>query len=255
VDLAGLPNIKPLDGLPDAWTWTRTPTAPRYSSALALSTDRAHVFECYAHDSFDEGLARAILEFARSRESDLLAPPETLLVVAESFSHEGYLFDTVVSVSPRVHRFSEENPELHQATRAVFPSYRCEFSGTEDEEQLRFRYARAAGAQPTRWGREPNPYLRLRYRAANGREHPRRGFVGAKTVVRELTELPSRENGFVEFENWQNRVWTATWQDACVLSDGESEVGRMDLDEITEFVKDVLLEPNRAAGEHSFTRA
>ena len=254
--LKALPNIEPLDGLTDAWSWTETPTAPSYSSALALTEDRSHVFECYAHDSYDEGLARAILEFARSRESDLLAPPDTLLVVAEGFSHESYRFDTVVSVSPKIHSFHlDDNPGVHEITRAVFPAYRCEFSGTENEEELAFRYKRAAGVKPTSWDREPKPFLRMRYRAVTGREQRERGFTGGKSVLRELAELPGRQNGFVEFENWQNRVWTATWQDGYVLTEGETEVGRMDLDAITEFVKDALLEPNRAAGESAFLKA
>ncbi|WIX85702.1 hypothetical protein [Amycolatopsis sp. DG1A-15b] len=254
--LEAMPNAEPLEGVPDAWRWTRTPTAPQFGSAAVLSTDREHMFQCYAHDSFDVGLARAVLRFVREHESELLAPPETLLRVAEGFAPDGYRFDIVGSVSPKVHRYHlPDNPGLHEVTRSVFPAYRCEFSGTENEDELAYRYSRAPGAQPTRWAREPNPFLRLRYRPANGKEAPVRGFSGPKSVVRELTELPSRENGYVEFENWQNRVWTATWQDTYVLAEGESEVGRMNLDEITEFVKDVLLGPNRVAGEHSFTKA
>ena len=252
--LEALPNIEPLDGLPDAWTWTDTPTARSYSFALALSADRGHVFECYAHNSFDEGLARAILEFARSHETELLAPPETLLVVAEGFSHTGYDFDTVVSVSPRMHHFHQENPEVHQVTRAVFPSYRCEFAGTETEEEVEYRYTRAAGAQPNSWNRAPKPYLRMRYLPEAGPAIAKRGFTTPKAVLRELTRLPDRDNGFVEFENWQNQVWTVTWQDAYVVTQDGSEVARLDLDGVTEFAKDALLGPNRSAGGSSFDK-
>jgi hypothetical protein len=257
VDLAvleSLPNIEPLDGLPDAWTWTTTPTARSYSAAVALSTDRGHVFECYAHDSFDEGLARAILDFARSHESELLAPPETLLVVADGFTHPGYRFDTVVSMSPRVHHFHEEHPEVHQVTRAVFAAYRCEFAGTENEDEVVYRCTRAAGVQPNVWNREPKPYLRMRYLPAAGPVIAQRGFTGAKALLRELTRLPDRENGFVEFENWQNRVWTVTWQDAYVVTQDGAEIARLDLDAVTEFAKDTLLGPNRSAGESSFLK-
>ncbi|MCP2261655.1 hypothetical protein LX15_005381 [Streptoalloteichus tenebrarius] len=74
-----------------------------------------------------------------------------------------------------MHKYHADNAELHQMSRAVFPAYRCEFSGAETEDEAAYRYTRAAGAQPSRWDREPNPYLRMRQRAASGREIPELG--------------------------------------------------------------------------------
>ena len=60
-----------------------------------LSKDGKHACHCYAHNSYDEGLARAVLVFAR--DHDIVAPQELPLTVAEGFAHPGYGFDTVAS--------------------------------------------------------------------------------------------------------------------------------------------------------------
>lgn len=248
---AAVPGAKPIAGLPDAWFWTH---APKFGHSVALSEDREHAFHCYAHNSYDEGLARAILVFAREHD-ELVAPPDRPLVVAEGFTHPGYGFDTVVAVSPAIHRYHEDQPEVHEATRAVYPAYRCEFSGAETEDQAAFRATRAPGAQPTRWDREPNPYLRMRLRTATGREIPERGFANPTRLVFELTELPGQEDGFVEFENYERRVWTVTWQEAYVVTEhGDGAPARLDLDEVLELARTVLYGPNRASGESAFVR-
>jgi hypothetical protein len=232
---AAIPGATPVDGVPDAWFWTHAPT---FGNVAVLSRDRTHAFQCYANDSYDAGLARAIVAFAREHDTELVASGP--LVVVEGFAHEGYGFDTLVAFGPSVHRYHEDRPAVHQATMAVCPAFRCEFSGGETEDEAAFRYLRAAGALPTRWDREPNPYVRLRMRTASGRAVPRRGFADLRKLVLELTELPDREDGFVEFENYEGRVWTVTWRDAYVVNDH-----RIGLDELTEFVRDVLYGPNR----------
>jgi hypothetical protein len=232
---AAIPGATPIDGLPDAWFWTH---APRFGNAAVLSRDRAHAFQCYANDSYDDGLARAVLAFAREHDTALVVPRP--LVVAEGLTHAGYGFDTLVAFSPAVHRYHADEPEAHQATRAVCPAFRCEFSGEETEDEAAFRFLRASGALPTRWDREPSPYVRLRMRTASGRIIPQRGFADLAKLVLELTELPGRKDGFVEFENYERRVWTVTWQDRYVV-DGH----RIGFDELVEFVRDVLYGPNR----------
>lgn len=248
---AAIPGATPVDGLPDAWFWSH---APKFGFGAVLSQDGKHAFQCYAHNSFDEGLARALLTFAREHDAELIAPPERPLVVVEGFAPEGRMFDTLVAVSPALHRYHDDNPDVHQATRAVFPAYRCEFSGAETEDEAAFRYARAAGAQPTRWDREPNPYLRMRMRAATGREIPERGFANPPKLLLELTELPDREDGFVEFENYRRQVWTVTWQETYVVTGPAGEPRRLDFDALVELAKDVLYGPNRTAGESAFTK-
>jgi hypothetical protein len=136
----------------------------------------------------------------------------------------------------------------------VFPAYRCEFSGAETQDEAAYRYTRAAGAQPSRWDREPNPYLKMRHRAASGREIPERGFINPSRIVKEFADLPERPDGFVEFENYQRRVWLVTWQDTYVVAAEGSEPGRMDFDTLVEFAKQALYGPNRAAGESAMTK-
>lgn len=143
---------------------------------------------------------------------------------------------------------------MHQATRAVFPAYRCEFSGAETEDEAAFRYVRAAGVQATRWGREPNPYLRMRMRTGSGREIRKRGFANPRTLLVQFEELSGREGGFVEFENYRRRVWTVTWQETYVVTEEAGEPRRLDFDELVEFAKDMFYGPNRAAGEPAFVK-
>jgi hypothetical protein len=239
---AAIPGATPVEGLPDAWFWSH---APKFGFGAVLSTDGKHAFQCYAHASWDEGLARAVLAFARAHDTELVAPPERPLVVVEGFTHAGFGFDTVVAVSPNLHKYQDDDPEAHAATRAVFPAYRCEFSGAETEVDAAFRYARAAGAQPTRWNREPNPYLRMRMRTASGRDVAERGFAPVSRLELELTELPDREGGFVEFENYEQRVWTVTWRDAYLLDEGDADPRVLDREQLLAFAADVLYGPNR----------
>jgi len=249
VDLAAtfstIPGAAPIGGQPDAWFWSH---APKFGFSAVLSRDGKHAFQCYAHNSYDEGLAHAILAFAREQDTRLIAPPERSLVVVEGFGHPGYGFDMLVAVSPTVHKYHADKPDLHQVTRAVFPAYRCEFSGAETEDEAAVRYSRAAGAQPTRWNREPRPYLRMRMRAASGREIPERGFANPPKLVHELTALPDREGGFVEFENYRRSVWVVTWQGSYVVTERDKAPCTMGLDELIDFTTDVLYGPHRASG-------
>jgi hypothetical protein len=244
---AAMPNAAPLDGLPEAWHWSLAPGLD-YSAALS----QGYVFQANALRSYDSDLALALLSFAREH-SELIAPPERPLVVVEGFSHSPQTFDTVVAVSPRVHKHhARENPELHEVTRAVFPAYRCEFAGDESEEETQYRYARAAGVPTTTWTREPHPYVRMRYRAETGRVIEERGFAQSKTLVHELRTLDGRPDRFVEFENFRHEVWRVEWHDSWVVT-GESEADRqLGIDELLEFVKASLYGPNLDAGTGQF---
>jgi hypothetical protein len=254
VDLAStfsaMPNVTPLGDLPDAWHWG---LAPGFDFAAALSEDRKYVFQCYALDSYDEDLVRAVLVFAREHGADLIAPPDRPLVVVEGFSHSGSKFDMVVAVSPTIHKYhAKENPEVHEVTRAVFPAYRCEFAGDETQEEAQYRYARAAGVPVTRLTREPHPYVKMRYRADTGRVIPKRGFAQPKTLVHELRTLDGRPDRFVEFENYRHEVWRVEWHDSWVVT-GESAADRqLGIDELLEFVKASLYGPNLDPGTSPF---
>ena len=45
---AAMPNAAPLEGVPDAWTWSH---APKFGFGAVLSGDGEHAFQCYAHAS------------------------------------------------------------------------------------------------------------------------------------------------------------------------------------------------------------
>lgn len=251
---AAIPNATRIASVPDAWSWCDVPQAPKFGFSAVLSKDRKHAFQCYAHNSYDEGLAHAIVAFAREHDAELIAPPERPLVVVEGFGHAGYGFDILVAVSPTVHKYHADKPDVYRVTRAVFPAYRCEFAGDETEKDAWFRYTVARGVHPTRWNREPRPYLRMRMRTATGREIRKRGFAHPLELVHELTELPDREGGFVEFENYQRRVWVATSQETYLVTEGQGEPRQMDLDVLVEFTKQVLYGPNRSSGESAFVK-
>ncbi|GAB2965154.1 hypothetical protein LWP59_23440 [Amycolatopsis acidiphila] len=250
---AGMSNAGPLDGLSDAWHWAM---APGFDFAAALSEDREHAFQCYALDSYDEELAVAIMSFARAHAGELIAPPERPLVLVEGFGHEPYRFDVFVAVGPTVHKYhAKENPEAHQRTRAVFPAFRCEFAGDENQEETEYRYSRAAGVPVTRLNREPWPYAKMRYRAPTGRVEPERGFVTVPTLVQQVRDLeggaPER---FVEFENYRHEIRRAQWDEAWLIGGEGEDSQRFDAEELLEYLKAFLYGPNLDAGTSEFDK-
>jgi hypothetical protein len=244
VDLAStfsvIAEVKPLTDLSNAWHW---PVTPGWDRAMALSQDRKHLFQCFALDCYDEDLARAILLFAREHDADLIAPPERPLVVVEGFSHPEYRFDMIVAISPTIHKYYKENPELHCVTRAAFPAYRCEFAGDETEKDAWYRYTVASGVQPTRWKREPRPYLKMRYRAETGRVS-QWGFFQRGDLVHQLRTLKDRTDRFVEFENYRHQIWRVEWDGGWVLIGQSSTDRRLLIDELLKFVSAGLYGPN-----------
>jgi hypothetical protein len=238
--MSAVPGATPLADPPDAWHWS---LAPGFDFAAALSKDRGHLFQSYALDSYDEDLARAVLSFARAHPEELIAPPERPLVALDGFSHPGKGFDILVAIGPTVHEYQSEDPALHEVTRAVFPAYRCEFAGDEDETQTRFRYTRAAGVPATRWDREPHPFITMRHKTETGRVIAKRGFAQLATLVNELRTLEGRPDRFVEFENYRHDVWRVEWDGLWVVT-GESAPQRLEFDELLEFVRADLYGPN-----------
>lgn len=209
---SSLPGVTGLAGMTDAWYWS---TAPGLDSTAALSGE--HAFQAFALDSYDEGLAVAMLSFCRERGAELLA--DRPLVVADGFSHPGYGFDLVVAMSPEVHGYYRDDPETQAAVRAVVPAFRCEFAGDEDLRDANYRHNRAAGVQGTRWNRrEPRPYVKVRYLGDNGRLAPRRGFAGLNLMSSWYTTHEGRPDLFVEFENYRHEVYTITWTDTWTLT-------------------------------------
>src|SRR6476646_861215 len=123
--VAGLGEVEPFPGLTGAWRWRRR---PRWYGALSVAEDGGHAFEMRGLDSFDEGLVRAVLTFARAGRF----AENGYLRAVPGFRHEPFAFDVVAACGPAVHRYHQgENDDLHAAVTAVFPAFACEFSGTE----------------------------------------------------------------------------------------------------------------------------
>lgn len=219
--LSALPKAAPFPGLPDAWHWSPN---PRFHFAAALTTDGAHVLQVNARDGYDEDLVRALLAFAREHDGRIL-PDKRPLIPLLGFEAPGRDFDTVAVVAPAVHdRHARENPELHDVTYAIFPGWHYEFSGTETEEEARFRFGHPQGLQSARLDREPVPFLKMRYqntKTGAGSEGQGRGFTKPAVLWRELELLDGTEDSFVEFENFHGRVWRVEWAGTWVLIDGD----------------------------------
>lgn len=248
---SAMPNVQQFTDLPDAWHWSM---APGFDFTAILSRDREYVLQSYALRSYEEDLARTILSFAREHDSALIAPPERPLVLVEGFAHPGTAFDTMVAVGPTVHKYHDENAQLHERTRAIFPAYRCEFAGDENEQDARYRYTRAAGVPVTTLNRQPRPYLKMRHQAETGRVIPKCGFIGLPSLVHELRTLENSSDRFVEFENYRHEVWRVEWDGTWILT-GESEQPRqLEIEELLEFAKSNLYGPNLDAGDSEFNK-
>ncbi len=264
MDLAGtiaaMPNAEPLAGLPDAWHWAKV---PGFDFAAALSGDGKHLFQLYALDCYDEGLVTDVLAFAREHEAELILPPDRPLALAEGFAHAGRGFDMVAAVGPGVHKYHKGDSEMHEATRAIAPAYRCEFSGGEDEDDVVYRWTRASGATPTRHDREPRPSVKLRFKPDDGGTMDEREYWTPNSLQYLFPQLESGPAGFkapdpfVEFENYQNRVWRVDWDGAFNVAEqtGDRDERRgLSLDEALDFAKTVLYGPNLDAGTTEFTK-
>ena len=252
--ITAMPNATPLAGLPEAWHWAKV---PGFDFAAAPSADGKHLFQLYALDSYDEGLVTAVLDFARRHEAELIVPPERPLALAEGFTHPASGFDMVAAVGPGVHKYHEKDGPLHEATRAVFPAYRCELSGAEDEDEVAYRYSRAAGVTPTRLGREPRPTLKIRYRPDDGSTMDERVYFTPSSLQYQFPKLQGEPDRFVEFENYQQRVWRVAWDgtwSVAELTADRAERRELGLEELLEFAKTVLYGPNLAAGTSEFTK-
>lgn len=169
-----MPNATVLGTLSQAWRWSY---APGFDMSASVSADGEHAFQAYALDSFDEGLAVSLLSFARGHGTELIGPPERAFAVAEGFSHPDFAFDSVVAVGPGIHRCHSEDPDLASRVRALVPAFRCEFAGDEDESELEYRYGRG-GVPFTSWGREPHPFMKMRFRGDDGHLPEGRDFPG-----------------------------------------------------------------------------
>jgi hypothetical protein len=234
---AAMPNVAALGDLPDAWHWV---TAPGFDSSAALYADGKRAFQAYALDSYDEGLAIALLSFARSHSTELTT--DAALTLAKGFSHPGYGFDAVAAAAPPLQRLYPDDAEMSDTVRAAIPVYRCEVAGEESLQDAEYRYSRGTGIRGTHWDRPPSPYLKFRFRGDTGAVQAKRGFAGTKLLVTKLSK--SQDDLFVEFENYRHEVYTVTWTDTWTLTRPDGVATPVSLEELLEAVKVALYGPN-----------
>lgn len=246
---SAMPNVTGLDDLPEAWHWSH---APGFDFSAALSADGEHAFQAYALDSFDEGLAVAILSFAREHGDDLIAPSDRPLVLVEGFTHPGYAFDAVVAASPAIHRYYPEDADLNAAVRAVVPAFRCEFTGDENETEADYRYNHAPGVPATKWDREPYPFVKMRFRGNTGNLPDEREFGRMKLLVSWITRNEGNPDLFLEFENYRREIYTVEWTDTWTITAPGAPPRQTTLDDLLDTVKSALYGPNLDAGTSQF---
>lgn len=209
--VAQMPDVGEISGVPRAWSWSVAGGWFRFW--LALGSDGRHALQMTSRDSHDEKLAAAVLEFSRANATVLLrAAP---LAVVEGFSMPGYGFDCVAALIPTVARLHQgEHPELTEATFAVFPAWRCEFSGDESEDEAGVRYDKMLDTPDI--SRSPVPFLRMSYdipAKGMGSVGDRRGLAAPETLLIAVSELAGARRGFVECENFRGRVRRIEWVD------------------------------------------
>ncbi|MGI5468594.1 hypothetical protein [Streptomyces sp. CA-132043] len=236
-------NSTPLPGLEDAWHWS---PAPGLDFAGALSSDLKRLLQLSARDSYDEGLATAVLRFARSHEEELFSDNPYLGAMGGFTPPDGYAFDTVVALRPEVHRhYKIDQPSLAPLVTLAFPAYSCEFSGKEDlsEAETRYRMVRL-----NHFDRQPQPFLKMRFINTKTRARSTgtdRGFAEPEVLFRELRDMEGGYESIVEFENRHGRAWRVMWYDGWHIADWTTQSGEpqeIGLDELLAFSQARLTE-------------
>ncbi|MEU6976248.1 hypothetical protein [Streptomyces sp. NPDC046371] len=215
--VAEIRSVEEVPDLPMAWRWS---PMSRFMFSLAMDVDGGWAYQMNSLDVHDEGLTRAVLEYARQHRLGR-GPGARPLTVATGFSYGTYRFDAVAAASPPVHGYHHgRNEALNEVVSAVFPAYRCEFRGDESLEEAVLRCKRML--RPTILSRPPVPYLRMRYentRTKGGSVGPNRGFTTPDVLLRELGLLEGAPGSFVEFENSYGQVWHVEWNGSWLVNE------------------------------------
>ncbi|MFF3140038.1 hypothetical protein [Streptomyces mirabilis] len=215
-------NAEEVPGLATAWRWS---PMSRFMFSLAMDTDGQWAYQMNSLDVHDEGLTRAVLEFARQHRLGR-GPGARPFTIADGFSYGIYRFDAVVATAPPVHGYHHgRNEALNEVVSAVFPAYRCEFRGDESLEEAVLRFKRML--RPTIISRLPAPYLRMRYentRTNGGSVGPSRGFTTRDVLLQELGLLEGAPGSFVEFENASGQVWNVEWNGSWLVNGAARDV-------------------------------
>lgn len=235
----------PIEDLPDAWHWSRMV----FNFDAILTPDHKHLLEMRVMGRYDAALARAVLEFAREHSEQIIAGDRPL-VPLNGFTCPGWEFDTVTAVSPSVHdNHAQDDADLHTATWTLFPGYRCEFSGTETEDEAIHLFRRAL--QPTKLDRSPVPFLKMRYENTRTQSHstgPDRGLAPLPVLLNELSLLHGAPGSWVEWENRLGDIFTAQTGTATALTLHAAPHERQaTTEEVVSFAEKSVINPGETA--------
>jgi hypothetical protein len=214
----GFPGVRPVAGLDDCWTWS----AGRFQFTIALTADGGHAMQMNCRDVLDLDLVVAVLAFARTRTEAVLAGRP--FAILEGFSAtSGPPFDCVAAAIPAIARYHElDHPGLNDVTYAVFPAYRCEFSGLETQEEAAYTFDRVLDAANPR--RPPSPWVRMRFenpKTGTGSIGPDLGIASADLLMQELRHLEHADKAFIELENFRHERRRVSWSGELQLLDGD----------------------------------
>ncbi|MGW6418138.1 hypothetical protein [Streptomyces sp. NPDC055055] len=220
--VAEIRNAHPMPGVSMAWQWS---PMTRFVFSLAVDPDGGWAYQMNTLDVHDDGLAGAVLEFARKHQLGRGGDARPFVVLS-GFSYGDYRFDAVVAASPAVHGYHVgRNEDLNEVVSAVFPAYRCEIRGDEPSAEAEMRFKRML--RPSRISRQPVAYLRMRYanpRTLGGSIGNSRGFTTPDVLLRELGLLEGAAGGFVEFENLDGEVWRVEWDGSWLVNGRPQDV-------------------------------
>ncbi|MDN3272531.1 hypothetical protein [Streptomyces sp. MA15] len=209
-------GIEEFPGLDRAWRWSPTPS---FVFSLALDEEGDRLYQVNTLDSFNEELVREVLLFSRNHPMDPSGSGEAV-TVTPGFSCEGYRFDVIAAVPSAVHGYYAGRDErLNEAVTAVFPAYRCEFSGSESIKEIMYRFHRMLRASTMT--RPPVPFLRMKHensKTGGGSVGSSRGFTTPDVLLNELKLLEGAPGSFVEYENFQGDIWRIEWDGSWVVN-------------------------------------
>ena len=227
--ISSIAGVKPFPGLEGAWMWSPT---PRFTFALALSSNSRTAFQVNSLGPFDVDLTRRVLAFSRVNELQL-SVENSPLAITGSFTCEPFAFNAVATACPEVHDYHiGRNELLNELVVAAFPTFLSEISGSETLEEARYRFKQML--HPTVMNRSPVPYLRMKY------ENPKtgarsigdsRGFTTWDVLLRELNLLEGVARSFVECENVHGEVFHIEWHGRWIAQ-GENTTEKIDRGEL-----------------------
>jgi hypothetical protein len=227
--ISSIAGIEPFPGLEEAWKWSPT---PRFTFALALSSNSRSAFQVNSLGSFDVDLTRRVLEFSRANELQSTVESNPLAITG-GFMCEPFAFNAVATACPEVHGYHiGRNELLNELVVAAFPAFLSEVSGCEPLEEAKYRFKQML--HPTVMNRSPVPYLRMRYenpKTGAGSIGDLRGFTTWDVLLRELNLLEGVAGSFVECENVHGDVCRIEWHGHWVVQ-GENPTQELEQSEL-----------------------